>query len=733
MKYRKLLLLAGSVLAAGASVQGASAQDIPGASARSDEIVVTARRREERLQNVPIAITAVGNEDLSNANVTDLSSLANVAPGVTVPGSSGPNGQIVAIRGVSQVPIGVGLNNSVAVYVDGQYMPRTEAAFFTLDDVERIEVLRGPQGTLYGRNSTAGAINIITRTPGDTLEGGFDVSYGEFERLRAVASLSGPIGGGFSAGVSGSHEESDGYYTNDVTGNTVGGFDTSTVRGTLRYQSPDSSWDIRLTGDSTDLTSGIPSVLTFFPAAAPVPPRPYHVVLPTVGTFNYETRQHQDSEQHGGGLTVTYHVNADTDLVSVTSARHYESFATVLPLAGANPIGVNTSNDLDNVAQEFRLVMTGDLFDLTMGVNYYSEEQRYAIGYVQPGTGVVGPITVPIATSELENYGIFGQFTAHLSDQLSADVGLRYLQEWRDIAVDHRLDYNRITFAPTPGVLATTSPSDSVLLPALGLNWQATPDLLIYGKVTEGYQGVAFNSDLSLTGITGDVVLATPEHMTAYELGVRSQVFDRRLTLNATAFHYDYSDLQVRTSTPTVPQILTAGAAEVNGIEFSGNWRMDGGLSLVANAAWLDASYTEYCQPQAGTIQNGDAACVTPSGAAGWDRTGVALNLAPEFSGNVGINYETDVGFGELRGNVTYTYTTRAYFGAEHLDANSIEPHGNLNARLGLTLPLGPEIYLYGRNLTDEVYLASATFGAGAVGGYYAEPLTYGAGVRYHF
>lgn len=195
------------------------------AAVQDGEIVVTAQRREQRLQEVPLAISAIGAEQLSDRGVTDISAITAVVPSVSITGNAGNGGfKLLSIRGLSGQAVPIGQSQTVAVYLDGEYLPRPDAAFFSLDDIERLEVLRGPQGTLYGRNSTAGAINIITRMPGDRLEGGIDASYGNFDHVLVKGSLSGPLGGGFSAGISGSFEQRDGFFTNSVTGNRLGEF-----------------------------------------------------------------------------------------------------------------------------------------------------------------------------------------------------------------------------------------------------------------------------------------------------------------------------------------------------------------------------------------------------------------------------------------------------------------------------------------------------------------------------
>ena len=238
---------------------------------RSDEVqtvVVTAQYRKERLQDIPISMSALSSEDLSRRSVTDLSSLSGLVPGLFISGSNGANGtNLISIRGISGQSQPIGAPQAAAVYLDGVYLSRPDAAFFGLDDVERIEVLRGPQGTLYGRNSTAGAINIITQDPGDILRGSIDVNAGSYNSKNAKGSLSGPLGKGWSAGLSGSYSGADNYFVNGVTGARLDDATSSTLRGKLRYIAEGGAFDVLLSADTTKRDSQAPfkNIYSSFP------------------------------------------------------------------------------------------------------------------------------------------------------------------------------------------------------------------------------------------------------------------------------------------------------------------------------------------------------------------------------------------------------------------------------------------------------------------------------------
>src|SRR5262245_7553538 len=210
-------------------------------------IVVTAQRRSERLQDVPLAVTAVTAETMERQAVINVTDLTGLVPGLRTTGFSGGGGQgRISIRGLIGQNLPIGSPSPVAVYLDGVYLPKPDSAFFELDDVERIEVLRGPQGTLYGRNATAGAINIITRTPGDTWEGRVNLRYGNYQDHHLQGHLSGPVADRWSFGLSGAVGARDSFLTNTLTGNRMRPFETGTARGKLRYE-----------GESFDVTTAI--------------------------------------------------------------------------------------------------------------------------------------------------------------------------------------------------------------------------------------------------------------------------------------------------------------------------------------------------------------------------------------------------------------------------------------------------------------------------------------------
>ncbi|MFT3755711.1 MAG: TonB-dependent receptor plug domain-containing protein [Pseudoxanthomonas sp.] len=348
------MLIGGAALSLGAQAQEAGTppaetQATDKKIAELDSVMVTAQRRAERLQDVPISITAIGSEELALRHVNDLKSLSATVPGLLIAKAVGTN--IVALRGVSGMMPVPGASPGVAIYLDGVYLARPESGFFALDDVERIEVLRGPQGTLYGRNSTGGAINIITRDPDDEVRGGFDLSLGNYSSRNFKGSLSAPLGGGFSAGVSAAIEGRDGYFTNPVTGHDLEGRDSYTIRGKLRYASPEGAFDAVLSADEARVKSSS-AYQALYSGMSPLNAvyvglgAPYEVPVDAAT----ESLLRVDVRTSGVGLTMNYAPNENVAFTSVSGYRKFENIAvsdvdgsagTALRAIGMEPVHIS--------------------------------------------------------------------------------------------------------------------------------------------------------------------------------------------------------------------------------------------------------------------------------------------------------------------------------------------------------------------------------------------------------
>lgn len=696
------------------------------------DIIVTAQRRSERLQDVPIAISAVDGEQLAARSVNDLQALSGAVPGLFISGAAGSNGtNLIAIRGVSGQPLPIGASQATAVYLDGVYLSRPDAAFFTLDDVERVEVLRGPQGTLYGRNATAGAINIVTRDPGDTLRGGADVSYGNYDAINAKGSLSGPLGGGFSAGISGSYGRHDNYFTNSVTNQPFKDNVSHTIRGKIRYESPDNQFSAILSGDTSRVESVAPfqNIYSLTTGAYIGLGDPYVVEMDAPS----QARAIVKVRSEGGSLTANLAASDHIDLTWVSSYRYFSNLTNTDIDGTALPaILSQADNRVKTYTSELRGVLHYSGFRLTGGANWYYEDQYFGFG--SAAATLPGNTSSPVDKSKLEAVAVFGQAEFDLTDQLTLVGGLRFNHESRNYSNDYRA---------ANGPLFVGKIADSVLIPSFGVNFQATPDLLLYAKFSRGYQAPGFNMAPGFTAGQGPNTIARgnefdAEKLDAYEAGVKSQFFDRRVTFNAAVFHYKYSNIQVRATTgPGVVTISNAASAKIDGFEATLSATPVSGLTISGNITYLNARYGSYCElVQPGSPLNGDATCSGPNPALVYaDRSGNRLNQAPEWQGGGTIGYTRPIAdFGVLRASVSYTGISSVYYTSANENVIASGKVSKLDARLGFELHNGPELYVYGTNLTKNYYIDQGLRGSPALAPVHvSDPRTYGIGLKYHF
>ncbi len=718
-------LLAGTAFPQLALAQDAAQPVEQAATPSEDEgdIVVTAQRRVERLQDVPIAITALNAETLEDRSIDSVEDLQGAVPGLSISGFAGVNStNLVSIRGVAGQPVPIGASQATAVYLDGVFLAKPDAAFFALEDVARIEVLRGPQGTLYGRNATAGAINIITRTPSDVLEGGIDVTYGNFNAINAGAYISGPLGAGFTGSVSANYSSRDGYYRNTPTGNRVGETDSLTGRVRLRYDSGN-GFDATLAADYTTRDS----VDLFTPATLVAGNVLFNTETVSTNIENLITSQ---LETGGIALTVNVAVTDNFTFTSVSSARTFDFF-TIYDIDATTNTSIQPifTNGIDTFTQEVRGVYTGNRLRFTIGANYYREEGdvRLRVNPIAYTKAQLRLDSRPYAQNHLQAMAAFGQFEFDLTDTLTAIAGIRANYETRDFSIDYSTAGTPGQFPPIIGNV-----HDTAFLPSFGLNFEPTNDLLFYAKVSRGYQSPGFAYQ---PGAGGPLNTFGAETLWAYEVGAKTQFLDRRVTFNAAGFYYDYSGIQLRRLISSlVSRIENVGSARVTGVEAELIVVPVQGLTLSGQVTYSKAIYTDFCEGiTAGTPQNADPQCVgTPAPTA--DRSGNALNQAPRWSGGIFANYTTPLGSGlRLNLNAGYSWESNSYFTAANEAQVATGGWHRLDARAGLEFANGLEAYIFGRNITDDRHIVMAfRFGA-AISAVVSDPATYGVGLRYRF
>ncbi len=734
--WKMMCLLSTAGIAASLFPVAAAAQaDSAARSENSDvhqemggDIIVTAQRREESLQKVPVAISALGSESLANRQVVSARDLAGSVPSLDVTGQRGGNASAsFAIRGLADLGSAIGSPSLTAVYLDGVYLAVPDAAVFELDAVERLEVLRGPQGTLYGRNATAGAINIITRAPTDHLTAEAELSYGNMQTYRAKAWLSGSLTEGLTASLSGALSGRGDYLTNlypGREGEKLGARNSKTIRGKLRYEG--ANFDATLSGDySRDTSVSHNVVITDLATGAYVGFGDGNVIWTSVPDFI-----RNKNEGYGGNLTINADVTDDLTLTSITALRKNEGNINLdfwgKPIAALTRIAGFI--DRKTFSQEIKGFYTGDRLKATFGLNYYHETGGYI--QIRNPTSSSDTSYSPIVASTLKAYAAFGQLEYDVTDTLTAVAGLRVNHEVRD----YDIDYTRSPATPRPIFKGRLTGTD---LPwNVGLNFQPTSSALLYAKVSQGYLGKGFNP-LPGNGYRGDPAFAG-QSVRSYEIGAKTQWFDKAVTLNVAGFYYKYNDIAARST--TLDQFLIANDADGTGkgVEMELSLNPVRGLNLSGNLSYVHATYSSYCEPLEATAPAlGDAVCTTPGGQVGSDRSGNFMNDAPEWMWGVHLSYEQPLsGEASLTANVSYNHQSNSFFRASNNPlTSSMGGYNHLNAKLSFKANENFELYLYGSNLTNDRYITySAQSTAAAIIGFVdRDPRSYGIGAKIRF
>lgn len=721
-----LLLSAALCLPTMAHAQGAS-KDAPIAERDTldpQDIIVTASRRAERVQDTAIAVNAFGSEQLEAAGLTDTSALQRAAPSLQFATSAGSS--FVYLRGIGSNIFGSFSDNSVATYVDGVYVPRQTAAVQELFDIDRVEVLRGPQATLYGRNATGGAIMIATAAPSDSFTASGDVEYGNYDTLRVRAMVSGPIAGdALKARIAVIRHRRDGYSTNLATGADYDDKDLWAVRGTLLAE-PTDNLSITLSGNWSKESGAPGASKSVDPNSLPFRTPPFGAGTPFSPDPRASYRSLVDSnpqENYGANLRVNWDLGP-AELVSNSAFNRYEigpnfldlddSLAPLLEYRGETSVTKFYYQDLSLTSER------GSRLGWLFGATLLHQKTGGELPTLTPGG-----LSLTRTNTEVDAFAVYGQLDFNITDTLRAVGGLRYSKETRDGIASQ-------SFAGSPFFTQTNKKSWDDVSPKIGLEYRPNPDTLVYLSATKGFKSGSFDP----INVSNS---ADPEIIWSYEAGVKAELFDRLLMLNLTAFHYDYKDLQIFSGVVNGSLVQTfienAGKANVNGLEFeptlrfSKDFRMGGSLTL------LDGQYAS------GTIL-ADLANARP-GAPGFPATvnyfdvgGNRMIQSPKVTTTLYADWTIPLANGgsiQLYGD--YFYQSRRFFSAFEDPTLSAKGYEVVNLRATFNFP-GDRFYVSGyiRNAGNTLIRSqiSRTPPFGTLESY-AAPRLYGAQVGVRF
>jgi iron complex outermembrane receptor protein len=626
----RTLLLAGcagiAAFAAPAYAQDAAAEPAGASKADDGQIIVTARRREERLIDVPLSVTALSGESLTQQGIQDLTQIAQQVPNLTLEVSRGTNTTLTAfIRGVGQQDPVAGFEAGVGLYIDDVYLNRPQAAVLDIYNVERIEVLRGPQGTLYGRNTIGGAIKYVTAALPDDTSVMVRGTYGSYDQADLIVSASTPIGNNLKIGASGARLSRGGFGDNLTLGTENYNKDVWAARGTIEFES--GGFSARLSGDYVKDNSEARQGHRFIPGLRSGAP-----VLDDV----YDTRAgldivDQEVEAYGGALTMALELS---DTVTIKSITGYREDASTTPIdfdsLPAVDVDVPAIYENDQLSQEFQLLYESDNLSGVLGF-YYLDASAFTAFDVALFTTLSGLTAQTLGDVETKTWSVFGDFTYDLTDTLSVSVGGRYTNDKRTSQVLRTTFLGGFSnlFGGTGAPIAVTSNFNGSATfkdfnPRASISWQPNADHNVYFTYSQGFKGGGFDPRGQTTACRNprggactadevyDFMSFDPETVDSFELGWKASLLDNRVNISLAGFIAQYTDVQIPGSVgfdangdgineTFIGITSNAGEADVNGIEFEGNalvgkdFAGDGSrFSINWSLGVLDAKYNTF-------------------------------------------------------------------------------------------------------------------------------------------
>jgi iron complex outermembrane receptor protein len=774
--FNKLLFAA--MAASALTPLAAYAQEDTGAAPEATEdrrlgaVVVTAQRREENLLDVPLSVSAFNGDLLADLGVSTLDEVAKISPNVTLEVSRGTNNTLSAfIRGVGQQDPVAGFESGVGIYVDDVYLNRPQGAVLEVYDIDRIEVLRGPQGTLYGRNTIGGAVKYVTKGLSEDPTFKARAAAGSYNQVDLVASASMPLSDTFRVGGGLAFFTRDGFGENLITGEDNYNKDVAAYRLSAEWDvTPD--FQLRLAGDYLSDESNARQGHRLIPDL--FPPSTYPV-LPDV----YDTRAgldvvEQDAEGKGVSLVGEYTLNDNFTIKNIIAYREDSSTTPIdfdsLPEAD---VDVPAIYENDQFSEEFQVLYSGDRLNGIVGAYYLDANASTVFDVLLGTTGTL--LSLPGLNAQTygevgtKTWSIFGDFTYDLTDQVAVTVGGRYTEDERSSYVLRRTFVGGFSdFFGGSGVpIATTSnfrgsETFDDFSPRVSLTYKPVDDHTLYATYSQGFKGGSFDPrglstaapDFDQSGtVTPDEVKAfmlfEPEEVDSYEIGWKSNLFDRRLQSSLAAFYMDYKDVQIPGSVgvdtnndgvaDTFAGVTTnAGAATIWGIEYEGNallgeemFNDSDMLTAGLSVGYINAEYDEF---------------INNVGVDVADQRKV--QNTPELTGNVRLTYDTPFDLllkeGRLKINVMTSYRSKTY---QFEIPSALDQPGYALVDLGLRWQENDSPWgftLTAKNLTDEQYKVSgynflnaagaSTLGLeGVLTAFYGDPRTFTFGIDYNF
>ncbi|UDI93180.1 TonB-dependent receptor [Pseudomonas sp. IAC-BECa141] len=765
------LLLAGSAIwshgyAAEAQTPApAPADKATSATSQLETVTVTTRRREESSQDVPTPMSVVSGQTLETQRVYRIQDLQQLVPSVNVAYMHARQSS-VSIRGLGNNPASDGLEGSVGLYIDNVYLGRPGMAVFDLMDIEQLEVLRGPQGTLFGKNTTAGVINISTRAPSFTPERSIETSFGEDGYFQTKGTLSGPLNDQLAGRISAYRTRSDGDIKNEFNGHDLNGGSRDGFRAQLLFK-PNEDFNLRWIGDYNEEDSSAGTRVLFNTGPTINGVNLYSTRAAAAGAtlvngshrkVNLDSDQHVTVHQGGTSVEANWTLPSDFTLTSVSSYRFWNFTPRNddgLNVAATYNAGVSVEDK--QYSQEFRLASPkGEFFDYVLGAYYFgSDLDNKSFAYYGPqadiwnGTprGALANVnSVGRGHIKTDSFALFAQGTWHLTPRLDFTAGVRGTYEEKNAWVNRDAPVGGAavtgaaanarrgrTGAYDSGDLNQYSSSPSGLL---NLSYRFTDDLLGYATLSHGEKSGGVNLVVGSAPTAGaDSLLIGTERANNAELGFKSTLWDRRLQLNANVFWTQVNAYQTNAydDVNRVQYLTNAGSVRSRGVEFDSTVIPVRGLTLNFNGSYNDVSYLSYkdapCPPEVSQAPGAPASC---------DLSGHQVVGASKWIGNANGKYEWNLDNG-LQPYVTgsYAFRSKAVGTVEDSDYGQIPSYAVVNLSTGLRGDFNQgqwDVSLWLKNAFDKTYYTTLwTGGNGGYEGLLGTPRTLGVTGRYDF
>jgi len=745
MKTQKIQL---SILS-GAIILALQSQTVLAQGNKIETITVTSQKRIERLIEVPISVTNISELELSQRGIKQLRDVQDLAPNLQMSQGSDFNASIM-IRGVGANSRNIGFDSRVGVYIDGVYLGQSPAINQGLVDLERVEVLRGPQGTLFGKNAIAGAINLISKKPSQALDGKVSLNVGNFGTRELSAQLNLPLGEETSANVFVNQFEQQGHVYNALTDEHVGGKDGVAARINV-VSTLSERLDLSFSADTTNQDRlALGGVSLTGPLGGHPSQGAFGDVLNGTASDKYTSFQDRDMDENksiwGGSLTLDYSFDNDFSFKSITAYRDTQiEIGIDADYSSLGLVETEYDDHYQQTSQEFQLISPQqDGFDYIVGLYLFSLDSSTTrdafggahVGYFgDPRISAFQQVIASSGDIKTSSYALFGNANWQLSQALKLGVGLRYSHEEK--SVDWNIDGSNSGFFNIATGDVEDKRSDAALSPSVNLNYAINDNSQAYARVSTGFKSGGYNLDFVTSELLSEGVEFNEESVVSYEIGYKTEMLDNRLRLNSSIFIANYDDYQVNQYVNlgggrTALSITNAAKVTTQGLELELAYQATDDFSIMGSLGLLDATFDKF-----------DGA-----GAQGGSADGNYLPNAPELTASISGQYYVPLPSLSstllLRGD--YNYSGEQFFNVQNdrdyplpdgttVDYGLGDSYSTVNARISLLSDNGFwEFSLWGKNLADSDHLTySAREFLGAVIGSYAMPRSYGVEATFNF